>query len=556
MQPRKPAAGVQLDLTDDDYRAIEMARRIRAELLADATRAGGATLTSARAIAAGRHAGQQAGNVGRTEPRLFTPPLRPLTRETTRGWEVIDFARDVLGEPLLPWQEWLVIHAMELLPDGTYRFRTIMALVARQNGKTSLSRTLALWRLYIDGARLVLGAAQDVSIAREVLNAAHDMAMEVPDLAAEVLTLRKTNGDEFLKLINGARYKITASTRGAGRGLSVDHLTMDEIREQRDWLAWSALSKTIMARLMGQIWALSNAGDEASVVLNHLRAAAGVRQDSGGVSYMGEARDNSIGIFEWSAVEGCEIDDEEAWAQANPAMGITVSVAAIRSALGTDPPDVFRTEVLCQKVDTLDGVFNKDAWKACADSSGTMSDHREGVVLCLDVAPDNDHVVLYAAVEVAPEVYRVEPISSWSSTEECRRDLRGDIKMVGPRAFCWFSDGPAIAMAADIRNLTTPAKGERRPLLAEDQLVEISGTETDEACAEFAELVESRRLLHSDDPLLNAHISGTIKLARGDKWRFARRGGVGHVTASYAAAGAVHTVRTLPPMTRTKAAIA
>ncbi len=45
--------------------------------------------------------------IGCTEPRLFTPPLRPLTRATTRGFEVIEFAT-LTGKPLLPWQEWLV----------------------------------------------------------------------------------------------------------------------------------------------------------------------------------------------------------------------------------------------------------------------------------------------------------------------------------------------------------------------------------------------------------------------------------------------------------------
>ena len=47
--------------------------------------------------------------VGRTEARLWTQPLRPLTRETTRGFEVIEFA-EMIGEPLLPWQDWLAKH--------------------------------------------------------------------------------------------------------------------------------------------------------------------------------------------------------------------------------------------------------------------------------------------------------------------------------------------------------------------------------------------------------------------------------------------------------------
>ena len=104
--------------------------------------------------------------LGRTEPRLLTPPLRPLNRKTSKGFEVIDFA-EMIGEPLLPWQQYAAIHALELLPDGSFRFKTVLILVARQNGKSNLKRIVSLWRMYIDGARNVLGVAQDVSLARE-----------------------------------------------------------------------------------------------------------------------------------------------------------------------------------------------------------------------------------------------------------------------------------------------------------------------------------------------------------------------------------------------------
>jgi hypothetical protein len=58
---------------------------------------------------------------GRTEPRLFTPPLRELTPETSFGFDVIEFAEDI-GWPLDPWQQWAVIHMGELKEDGTPRF--------------------------------------------------------------------------------------------------------------------------------------------------------------------------------------------------------------------------------------------------------------------------------------------------------------------------------------------------------------------------------------------------------------------------------------------------
>ena len=86
---------------------------------------------------------------GCTEARLFTPPLRELTRETSYGYAVIDFARNILKTPLDPWEEWLVIHMGELLEDGTPRFRKVLVIVARQNGKTYLCRVLTLFWMFI-----------------------------------------------------------------------------------------------------------------------------------------------------------------------------------------------------------------------------------------------------------------------------------------------------------------------------------------------------------------------------------------------------------------------
>jgi hypothetical protein len=76
------------------------------------------------------------GILGRTEPRVFTPPLRELTPETSAGFSVVQFAEEILGIELLPWQRWFLIHALELRPDGKFRFRKVLCLVARQNGKT------------------------------------------------------------------------------------------------------------------------------------------------------------------------------------------------------------------------------------------------------------------------------------------------------------------------------------------------------------------------------------------------------------------------------------
>jgi hypothetical protein len=458
--------------------------------------------------------------LGRTEARLFTPPLRPLNRRTSDGFYAADFA-DLSGDPLLPWQRWASIHALELNPDGSYRFRIILIIVARQQGKSHLKRSVSLWRMYMRPRSRILGVAQEVRLAREQWKFCQDVIHDTPDLAAEWANVRNVNGDEYFWLANGSRYAIGAASRKSGRGGSNDEVNIDELREQRNWDAWASLSKTTMARDNSQIWCMSNAGDDESVVLNNLRDSALA------------GREPSIGIFEWSAEDGCELDDPAGWRQANPGLGYTVSEAAIRTSLGTDPPEVFRTEVLCQRVEHIDGAISGTSWRACADPAGNLEAHKTRIAACVDVAPDGAHVTLAVAAKLPDGRVRAEIAAAWPSTSAARNELPALLDKIQPVTLAWYPSGPAAALAPLIRQ----RPGQR----------ELKGAEVGEACQGLADLVRDRRVLHNSDPLLDSHIGSAQKLPSGDGWRFTRRarsGEAAHVDAAYAAAGAVYAALT------------
>src|SRR5690606_23717928 len=158
--------------------------------------------------------------------------------------------------------------------DPLFRFRKIVVLVARQNGKSTLSQVLSLFFLYILGTDLILGTAQDLDTAEEVWDGALDIIEETPELAEKADKPIRVNGKKTIRLLTGERYKVKAANRRAGRGLSGDLILLDELREHQSWDAWGAITKTTMARPAAQIWALSNAGDATSVVLRYLRKAA------------------------------------------------------------------------------------------------------------------------------------------------------------------------------------------------------------------------------------------------------------------------------------------
>lgn len=328
---------------------------------------------------------------GSTEPRIFTPPKRELTPETSLGFAVIDFAENVLGVELLPWQQFLFVHALEI--DGrldgewTFRFRTVLVLVARQQGKTMMSEVLALFFLYALGVNLIIGTSTNLDAAEEVWDGVVDIAETNDDLAEEIADIKRSSGRKTLTLSGRRRYRITAANRKGARGKSGDLILLDELREHQDFSAWSAVTKTTMARPNALVWCMSNAGDGSSVVLRNLRMKAhakigdpdGLNRDLGSsavdVEELEDFEDDSLGIFEWSAHPGAKVTNRDEWAFANPSLGYGfVTERSLASACATDPEDVFKTECLCQWVTAaVTPPFPIGAWKAGQDNASTIA---------------------------------------------------------------------------------------------------------------------------------------------------------------------------------------
>lgn len=159
---------------------------------------------------------------GKTEPRIFTPPLRELTEETSLGYAVIEYANSILGVDLYPWQEWELIHGFEIIGDlggeWKFRFRTIVIMVSRQNGKTLLSKVIASFFLNILGVESIFGTSLSLDKAEEVWEAVVQDQESIPTLSANLQKVSRTNGGKRLILTGNRSYKVGAPTRRAGRG--------------------------------------------------------------------------------------------------------------------------------------------------------------------------------------------------------------------------------------------------------------------------------------------------------------------------------------------------
>jgi hypothetical protein len=455
---------------------------------------------------------------------------------------VIDFAARI-GVKLMPWQRWLLIHALELNEAlSGYRFRTVLVLVARQNGKTTVKMVLTLWRMYVQNVRLAVGIAQDLSQAREVMNEGLvPMILDSPTLrrrfdpesenpATRVGIWHKVTNDEYFRLDSrwvrgrpaapyGPRYVVKALNRRAGRGLwQCAELNVDELREQTDFNSWSAVSKIVLAAQDSQIWAMSNAGDQTSVVLSHLRAV-GLK-----------GADESMFIAEWSAALDAEIDDLDGWRQGNPALGRVLPLAGLRSAFHGDPANVFRTECLCQFVDALDAAVDMIAWGTLADRAGPSA--RAGTAsLVLESSNDGAHITAVSAVQLPDDGrVRLRMVREWTSTARARRELPELVELLKPKAVGWFPKGPGSVFSA--------AMGKFK------NAVPIRGTAVQEAHMTFADYVEGRQILQPGDATLDLHMARTSRVGTEASWQFDH--GPEHTDAAWAAAGALHLALTQP----------
>lgn len=497
---------------------------------------------------------------GRTVPRIFTPPLITgppgpcgcgcaLTPGTSMGFAVDEWAREVLHRPLRPWQRWALIHGLELLPDRRPRFRTLVVLVARQQGKTTMLAALVSFWQFVQAVPLVLGTSTKLDYAKE----AWDRTCELIESAPALTELRgkrwrrEANGEQVSWSAERARYKIAPANAEGGRGLTVHRLILDELRQHHSYDAWNATVNAGVDVADFQCWCLSNAGTARSVVLNELVAAA-----EADIAAAAPA-DPRTGLFSWSCPPGADPADLAALAYANPQLGDTtdpeVLLAAARRALaaGGELLTGFRVETMCITEQVSDPAIDPASWQRAA-RPGTLAAAAGRIAACLDVTPDLAHASLVVAALVDDgdeQRVRIEVVAAWDDLAVCRAELPDWIARVRPYALGWFPGGPAASLDADLRDRRKtgrrgwPPRGVR--------VAELSAA-APAVCMGFAALVAAGGVVHSGQDLLDAHVHAAEKRTRGEGWVFDRRAGAAaHVDAAYAAAGAAHLVRTVPP---------
>lgn len=303
---------------------------------------------------------------GSNTPRVGPPvPARSLFHE----WE--DVAHSIGMDPF-PWQSYLARITDAVRPDPTdewlWLYAEIAALVSRQNGKTEFVLPFIVRRMEM--GRRVLHAAQ----TRELPRATFFRLAPIIETRHPDARIRRSGGQEEIELPNGGFYKIIAATGGAPRGLTIDDLIIDELREIKEEFV-AAARPTLAARPNPQILELSNAGDEDSVALRSVQMRAG--------------QDDALAYLEWSAAPERDAGDPEGWVEANPSIGYipglraSVERAYVAAKAGGTMAH-FETEHLCRYVATLrQTLVDEFSWVRChVEDAGPV--RRPAVAVSMD----------------------------------------------------------------------------------------------------------------------------------------------------------------------------
>ncbi len=448
-----------------------------------------------------------------------------LTDLPSKGQDMIDLATE-LGINLMEWQRFVCIHGHKVREDGRWAHSELGLIMARQQGKSTLMMLRILTGMFVWGEGLQLASAHRLTTSLETFRQIVGLIETHPRLEKEVKKIRWQHGAEEIELFGNRRFVVKAANNAA-RGLSKpETIHLDELREYKDEDAWSSMRYSMMAAKNPQVWVYSSAGDQHSVILNKLRERA-----------LGSATTNDpIGWFEWSAEPDAPIllpsgeINWSAFAQANPSLGITIHPDNLKAVIN-DPPDIVRTEVLAQWVDTINSAIDAQKWGLCQTDPIPLDPEKE-TWFGLDLSPDRKFGALVATQKLSGERFNLVLLHTWSNDYSINdlavaNDIAPYVRKYNVQTVA-YSKRTAQAVASRLVPAGIP-------------ITDMDGAIYAESCDRWLGAINSHRLQHGGQDELTQQTLSAAKLPYGDgSWIIGRRASRVAVCAAVASALATY----------------
>ena len=449
--------------------------------------------------------------VGRREARIQCIPEQSGDLELAK--RAISLCADS-GLELDEWQQDWLSWSLDQRPDGQWSAREVGASVGRQNGKDGTLEARELAGLFlVPNDRLIIHSAHQFDTSLEHFRRLIALIENNESLHRQIKPrgVSWSHGSEGIELRNGKRIRFRTRGKGGGggRGFSGDLLILNEAMILPE-AAFGNLLPTLSAMPNPQIWYTGSAVDQEI----HADGVVFARVRERGV----EGSDKSLLWLEWS-VDGDDpdqipeevLDDPEAWAQANPALGIRISpefVQMERRALASRTFAVERLGVGDWPPTGPTSVLDMAAWAGLVDAQSQANDP---LVFSIDVSPDRAWGSFGVAGRrddgnVHLEVADREKGTDWI----VKRAVALNAKW-SPSAWILDERGPAGSLVPALK-----AQGiEPMVVTAQDMA---------QACGMFEDAVMAQTVRHIGQPMLASAIKGAAKRALGDAFAWSRRG--------------------------------
>jgi phage terminase large subunit-like protein len=446
---------------------------------------------------------------GALKPRLHSPWLKG----ETKGAQVAELAERI-GQPLLEWQKLILDDMLTVDKQGMFIRKTSLLLIARQSGKSHLARMRCLAGLFMFGEKDILIMSSNRGMAMKSFNIMADIIERNDWMRAQLKDgdpkkgIRRTNGDERIILASGAQLEVRAATSDGARGMTADFLWIDELREVST-AAMDAAKSVTLARMNSQRLFTSNAGSADSTELNNLHEACR------------NYPPKSLGYYEYSAPDFCDIWDRKAWAMANPSMGYLISVEAIEETIASSTTDAARTESLCQWISALNCPFSTEVLENSSDSTLEMTVGAY-TIFGFDVSPSRRNGSLVAG-QLLPDgrigIGILETYSSQVAIDELKMaaSIKAWCDIYHPRIVCF--DKYATQTIAD-RLMNSG-------VVCED----VSGQQFYKACGDLLEGLTNLRVVHNGQKSLIEQFQNTAAKTNDSAWRIIKRRSSGDISA-------------------------
>lgn len=402
----------------------------------------------------------------------------------------------------MPWQRYITDVATEVDPaTGLLAYREVIVTVPRQSGKTTAILALSTHRALSFGGRQ--GISYTAQTRLDARKKWEDDWLPILNTSpfATLYRVRLNNGHEGLVWRNGSRFGLTATTAKSGHGATIDLGIADEAFAQTDARIEQSMRPAMITRPQPQLWIISTAGDESSVWLR-AKVDRGRRLTEQGIT-------DGTAYFEWSAPDGMAHDDPATWRMCMPALGYTVTEAAIRAECLSMPEAEFRRAYLNQWVSRSAGdpVISADAWDSCYDLHAiALSDH----ALAIDVTPDQSAAAIGASGvctdgRVWVDVIDHRPGVEWVAGRLAELQARDPIAVVLDPS----SQAGSLIPALDAAGVSYSATRRR---------------DVAQGCGGFYAAALSRRLVHiGQTNLTTALMAARTKTTDDGLWTWARR---------------------------------